>query len=518
MATISLMQDTSPDYSVLDNCYCSNSLTYRAIIARTTHAMDPMLHLLDKRAEAYAMIAQFERALDDACSLIRIAPNRPIGYLRAGLIFQMRGKSAVAINVYEEALCRVSRFSGSAIELQRRLAEATSQLKRRHDPFSRLPNELLISIFNQLSVDDLAQCIGVHKSWETWLQHHHFLKPFSRLQIDESSSEVVWDRFYATRRHIRSLKLADQTVFEASKILGLAMRPGNLENLSTLDIRYCALTPNTTLRLISSLHLTSLSIECDLLAVPTLEDILTSCPALLRLAYKATFRARMFPSEEDKRTIIPVASANQKISRRSIFRLQHLQVVGTTIVNSMIQFIYKRCPDLRELWTDIHFTSNLLDILRHVPKLQIFRINAATCISLSDEDDTNHNLTPSSEQQQQGLRVLEIKETDSVTIAEFAPLIEANAATLEELALTCSFSEEIARPFRTTFPRLSTLVLSRFDNRVQDVRAILEQCPALDSLTLYDRQHTRSMRSLITMPVVPTATYRSLLLPFAASS
>ncbi|KAF9928896.1 hypothetical protein FBU30_002038 [Linnemannia zychae] len=134
------------------------------------------INLLDSRAASLEKLSQLDKALDDAKAMIRIYPQNPKGYLRAGKTLRLQHNTRGAAKLYIAGTERCTRGSKDYETLERIAAEMTAKLKdlakrenRILDPMERLPFELIMTIFDSLTFTERVRCLTISKKWMTYL-------------------------------------------------------------------------------------------------------------------------------------------------------------------------------------------------------------------------------------------------------------------------------------------------------------------------------------------------------------
>ncbi|OAQ31558.1 RNI-like protein [Linnemannia elongata AG-77] len=134
------------------------------------------INLLDSRAASYEKLGQLDKALEDAKAMIRIFPQNPKGYLRAGKTLRLQQNIRAATKLYVAGVERCTKGSKDYETLERMAAEMTVRLEelikketRVLDPMDRLPFELIMVIFDSLTFTQRVRCLTISKKWMTYL-------------------------------------------------------------------------------------------------------------------------------------------------------------------------------------------------------------------------------------------------------------------------------------------------------------------------------------------------------------
>ncbi|KAG0067503.1 hypothetical protein BGZ89_005984 [Linnemannia elongata] len=134
------------------------------------------INLLDSRAASYEKLGQLDKALEDAKAMIRIFPQNPKGYLRAGKTLRLQQNIRAATKLYVAGVERCTNGSKDYETLERMAAEMTVRLEelikketRVLDPMDRLPFELIMVIFDSLTFTQRVRCLTISKKWMTYL-------------------------------------------------------------------------------------------------------------------------------------------------------------------------------------------------------------------------------------------------------------------------------------------------------------------------------------------------------------
>ncbi|KAL8363338.1 hypothetical protein RB601_009217 [Gaeumannomyces tritici] len=132
------------------------------------------LHIsaLDGAAAAFEASRDYSRAYRTGLLLVRMAPSKPQGYLRTAKVFPAAHPDStdgdrIMRSIYRYALANVSAKNPDD---SKRLAMISKLLGSfsRTDPVIRLPNEVTLMIFRELSLKSRLNCLQVSKAWASF--------------------------------------------------------------------------------------------------------------------------------------------------------------------------------------------------------------------------------------------------------------------------------------------------------------------------------------------------------------
>ncbi|KAI8146105.1 hypothetical protein BJV82DRAFT_405742 [Fennellomyces sp. T-0311] len=366
---------------------------------------------LDKRAAAHAKSGDFVGGLQIARELIYAAPKSAKGYLRAGEICCMQGKSTLAVEIYEEALQSVSPVDPRYGLLAEEHRNALAQSDKRIDFPGLLPFEILANIFPLLSTAELVECGSVCHRWrerviqctEAW--HDVTLKCADDIALVEPVA-----------MHIRKLWLNFLEDWEMQEFLEKMVVDGEVRYLESLAIEsgvefeptFCT---DVVLQSQSGISLTELYISIDIPGmVPVLGHVLSECPNLSHLTYEAPDFDRIIG-----KTPLP--------EKRPILRA---------------------CPKLRCLVVD-HCAPNALGAISQIcPNVTYFHYGSAD-EDVCDIDQTTPWDWPTvvpNVYGPAGSRFISITADDAeINRRDVISILSKNAATVEELNLNIHMDE-----------------------------------------------------------------------------
>ncbi|KAI8147169.1 hypothetical protein BJV82DRAFT_598053 [Fennellomyces sp. T-0311] len=123
------------------------------------------IHLFDQEASELAKAGRLGDALEVAKLMMKLLPLFPIGYLRAGSVYEMQGKSKKAMETYEEPLSS-DRYDKSL--LIQRMDDLQQRIDRmqRYDFILQLPMEVASSILRHLDITSLVNSMNVSEGWK----------------------------------------------------------------------------------------------------------------------------------------------------------------------------------------------------------------------------------------------------------------------------------------------------------------------------------------------------------------
>ena len=195
------------------------------------------LHIFDHAAVEFGKASKFDKANRIAVMIIRLAPDESKGYIRAGELYEMQGKSGKAIEIYELGIENV------ASECQSLLMERMSSLQQRmdqvahYDFMTQLPSELVSNIFQRLSIVDLTHCMDVCKAWEKQILE---VSEVWRVVNTDYTATKSLSELHTIKPFVRSIATS-LTDPEFKKLL-VSIGNGDFANLKSLGRSYISLT------------------------------------------------------------------------------------------------------------------------------------------------------------------------------------------------------------------------------------------------------------------------------------
>ncbi|KAI9719220.1 MAG: hypothetical protein M1812_003550 [Candelaria pacifica] len=142
-----------------------------AFTAAIAKSNDAPTSILDNRAATYEKLGDLSLALGDGKRMIQHEKMGSRAYLRTGKILMKMDKPDLALDIYKYGLRNVP-ADDPAFELLRDMKAKLSRENRQAvavDPFQILPMELAEMIIKQLDFNNLVKCLGVSKTWNTFL-------------------------------------------------------------------------------------------------------------------------------------------------------------------------------------------------------------------------------------------------------------------------------------------------------------------------------------------------------------
>ncbi|CEP12107.1 hypothetical protein [Parasitella parasitica] len=260
-----------------------------ALFSRALSLNPNHVTIIDCRAASYEKLNELDLALQDAATIIKIAPKEARGYLRAGKVLSLQQKHKQAVSIYKRALTRVDtqdkRYQQIASMMT--VAEKKASPPPVHDFIKILPYDVISLIFSQLSFDRRIQCTGVSQTWR------RFALGWSGMwrDLDFGDRKVSFTTIknylsYAQGRHVRRFALINADKSRMKKVLQLLI-DGNCQYLEALDFVRCDIPVDVfgrMLRLVGK-HVNSIRIdECDIRLSSIFKEILPQCPKLTHLS------------------------------------------------------------------------------------------------------------------------------------------------------------------------------------------------------------------------------------------
>ncbi|KAI8147170.1 hypothetical protein BJV82DRAFT_598058 [Fennellomyces sp. T-0311] len=122
------------------------------------------IHIFDQRASELAKTGKLGDALEIAQYMIKLLPLFPTGYLRAGSVYEMQGKSKKAMETYEEPLSSDQYDKSLLIQRINNLQQRIDRMQR-YDFISQLPMEIVPKILQYLDTSTLLESMNVADGW-----------------------------------------------------------------------------------------------------------------------------------------------------------------------------------------------------------------------------------------------------------------------------------------------------------------------------------------------------------------
>ncbi|KAI7860062.1 hypothetical protein BDC45DRAFT_564078 [Circinella umbellata] len=507
---------------ILQDRYDEAICTYQkglSMIPKTDHpghkrlkaVMENAENTLDKRAAEHAKRGDFEGGLSIARELVYAAPNSIKGYLRAGEIYCMQGKSNLAVEIYEQAMEAISSSIISSIStattedpwyslLANVRAKALAQADTQIDFLGILPFEILAYILPLLSTAELVECGSVCHLWrerviectEAW--HDVTLK---------CADDIIL--VAPVTSHIRKLWLNLLDDWELQEFLDKMVIHGNIRHLDSfaiesgveLDLNFCM---DVILQSQSGHSLTELYISIDTLeTVPLLGHLLLECPNLTHLTYEAPDFDR-------------IVNTKPLPKECGITHLRLNTFLDALIQRTELEPILQACPELCCLIVDRCAPSALSAINQVCPNVYYFHYGS------HDEDIFDiGQLTPwdwpmipkTTSKLTAGSRHISISAEDSkINRRDVISLLNKNSATVEDLHLNIRLDENrfIYTPVWEPLNVYGGEQLRKFECtlgcRTSVLASIFYRSPALETIVIQDMHYVTDaiFNSLIDLP------------------
>ena len=146
--------------------------------------------------------AEFKKALRIAWGLIYVHPKSPTGYLCAGNLHLMQGRTLAAIDMYQEGLQQVPTSDNKYCLLVDQLQRAKEERDQRIDIVSMLPFDLMSPILSRLNMPELITCLDISRAWRARVLQ--CTDAWRRLEVN---SKYEMSLVKAVSEHIRHLKI-----------------------------------------------------------------------------------------------------------------------------------------------------------------------------------------------------------------------------------------------------------------------------------------------------------------------
>ncbi|KAI9255643.1 hypothetical protein BDA99DRAFT_573912 [Phascolomyces articulosus] len=460
---------------------------------------------LDKRAAEHAKRGDFEGGLSIARELVYAAPQSAKGFLRAGEIYCMQGKSNLAVEIYEQGLESLSSASPSTEDSRYNLlaeerVKALAQAETQVDFLGTLPFEILAYILPLLSTAELVECGSVCHRWRERV-----------IQCNEAWREVTLKcsddiiLVSPVTAHIRKLWLNLLEDWELEEFLDKMVIHGNIRHLDSFAIESgVQLNPAFCMDVIlqsqSGYSLTELYISIDTLeTVPILGYVLSECPNLTHLTYEAP----------DFDRIINTAPLPDQCN---ITHLRLNTFLDTLIHRTELEPILNTCPELRCLIIDRCAPSALQAVHQVCPNVYYLHYG-------SHDDDIFDigQLTPwdwpvipkNTSKATAGARYISIAAEDAkINRRDVIALLNKNTTTLEDVHLNVRLDESrfIYTPVWEPLNVYGGERLRKFECtlgcRTSVLASIFYRSPALETILIQDMHYVTDaiFTSLVDLP------------------
>ncbi|KAI8147765.1 hypothetical protein BJV82DRAFT_664127 [Fennellomyces sp. T-0311] len=412
--------------------------------------------LLDMRAAAFGMAAEFDRGICDAEEVILLTPTQPTGYLRAGELYSMRGHQRQAIKIYERGLAIVDPEKQQ--ELRRRLDEANAQQRYCIDIIADLPLDLLPNIMDHLDIKERLTTLMVSKSWRTRLSGYPSI--WSNVCIDarDRFEQFKFLDMAQISHHITNLQLCYLGSDHCEQML-LQMIAGSFNRLRTLHIRSCKYETTNLYIALSRVASTlkELEITCYTGKYPLIPfgTILLACRSLEKFHYS--------------HKVVYDSASIGKLAKFHNLSLVDLKLDLMSLDGSDLEAILRHCPKLRRL-TIFGCQSHALNIIRrNCPDLEFLSFNYDVEEDMVSKTKLSNGIYHFA---------VNVRNLDDV-----APILMDHRETLEKLDMTLDFPAGDGDPFASleSLDNVRSLVIT--DTNAPDAFAsLLRKLPALEIL------------------------------------
>lgn len=303
-----LVQNARQSFSQKDFMTALQFLTRALAIAPTD------INLLDSRAASLEKLGRLDDALADAKAMIKNHPQNPKGYLRAGKILRIQQNFKSSAKVYiagaersDKTAKEYETIARIASDMRVKLEELARKEARVLDPIEILPLELVVIIFDMLTLAERVRCLAISKKWKTYLTSvQHFWRsidltkrPISAHRIPNHSLYTPASPDVETNNKVNNKSVINLFKYALPKLLRLgcaqqvngalftqiskARRTSALQVLSlrmnsrVFESEFCRLWPTTpvlrSLDLHGCLHVTDAVVASLLARCPLLEEL-----------------------------------------------------------------------------------------------------------------------------------------------------------------------------------------------------------------------------------------------------
>ncbi|KAI8138313.1 hypothetical protein BJV82DRAFT_300528 [Fennellomyces sp. T-0311] len=153
------------------------------------------IYMLDTAAADLGLLNQLEDAHELADMMVTLIPRSPIGYLRAGTVFLLQGRTDKALDMYNRGIARVQ---GNQQLIQHK--EYVLRRFKSNDQISRAPYDILGWIVQYLDSHDLFTCLNVCYDWRVRFQQYP--QPWRTIAL---CNRTNLDFLEHARAHIRAI-------------------------------------------------------------------------------------------------------------------------------------------------------------------------------------------------------------------------------------------------------------------------------------------------------------------------
>ncbi|KAI7852862.1 hypothetical protein BDC45DRAFT_537064 [Circinella umbellata] len=485
--------------------------------------------VLEHRAYAFHKMNKYQEAIRDAHEMVSIAPSSTKSYLLLGKLYSALGQQKNAIDIYKTALSQnnVTKYDMSdsidsiwTQQLVQEMNKAVQQNKKRIDPVSKLPKELLYTIFTCLDQKSKATCWNVSKKWRYNISRAP--SAWSTLSIDDTDRHTIHrlvTHLPDIATYVRHLIL--DTLFPDVCLEYLeSMNNGDFNNIKSLKVtgngshgmRLAMFESFTTTVLprighsLTQLELDLFSIDTNALRAMNLSDILASAPHLTRLVYSTS---------ESLSTAIGDFSALANVEDHH--PLIDLELNAIYATRKETELLLKKCSQLRCLKLSI-YQDNIADLLEsYCPHLQIlfYNYNLAAQSIIPDDEYIQFKkaiCAVKSTDLTCGLKVLDVNwsamnredyEKEFNTSHYVPPLILNNQETLKVINITNCPKMPNLRNQPLHMPNLKSLKITTREKNNKLQQLLLQSIPFfpnLHTLQVTDKQYFIPLvRALMTL-------------------
>ncbi|KAI9259686.1 hypothetical protein BDA99DRAFT_513933 [Phascolomyces articulosus] len=442
---------TQPSFTKVRNAF--DKRDYQDTIEKATITLEQiqksqLIVMLDRRSYAFGMKGKYDMAIKDAKTMIEYGGLSMMshGYLRLGNLLESQGKYGAAIQLYQEALEKLSTpdndYCGYKQLMQAKIT-AEKKNNQRFDIISALPYELCDEIIGYLTEKEKATVLlDVSPIWHRQISNCQKTWAEISNNHNEDNGEIMVARAIPyIAEYIKNLTLKTNDKKAMSRYIN-HMEDGRFKSLQSLEITdeaifYLIDTANSTLSLKKSFWimqntLTKLRINYNYeYSTLKLSDILYNCHHLKILE------------------VISMDSFTDFLGDLECLQEAHLSLVDITlglepVSGESIRQLTKWCPNIRRLILE-GATSCTVDVVCNCfPNLEIFGYNPGRIIpelgALNRAYDRGERTV---NEQEQGLRGIFTRYIGYGVPEElFIPLLEKNQKTLERLYINMSKTKE----------------------------------------------------------------------------
>ncbi|KAI8139879.1 hypothetical protein BJV82DRAFT_581708 [Fennellomyces sp. T-0311] len=124
-----------------------------------------MVEIYELRARYWAKKANFVQELEDAKSMLRIAPKRVDGYLYIGKIYAAQGKQKKAMRMFRKGMVKANNDTAAMALLDQECTIAQERSERRINFLSEYCYDIIPKIISYLENSDIVELSQVSKAW-----------------------------------------------------------------------------------------------------------------------------------------------------------------------------------------------------------------------------------------------------------------------------------------------------------------------------------------------------------------